>query len=119
MNEFISDLSTKISPDQEDNVLSDIWRQYERIVINSLITSFGLDFLVQDQHGGDVDTVRSVRDGCYKNRENAAAYAARSQYDARAYHSDPRYVSKVRTARSAYQSDGSQTSNLHHRWQMQ
>lgn len=40
------------SYDAEANVYNSIFEQYERIVIQSLITSFGLDFLVSDQHGG-------------------------------------------------------------------
>ena len=106
MSEFVVELNNSVSPDPENNVFADIWKQYERVVLHSLITSFGLDFLVQDQHGGDVDTVRGVREGVYKNPANAAAYEARGEYDPHAYHSDPRYVSKVRTARAAYQADG-------------
>lgn len=106
MSKFINELNSSVSPDPENNVFTDIWQQYERVVLHSLITSFGLDFLVHDQHGGDVDTVRGVREGVYKNPANAAAYKARGEYDAHAYHSDPRYVSKVRTAREAYRSDG-------------
>lgn len=36
------------SYDAEANVYNSIFEQYERIVIQSLITSFGLDFLVSD-----------------------------------------------------------------------
>lgn len=106
MSKFIRELNSSVSPDPENNVFADIWQQYERVVLHSLITSFGLDFLVHDQYGGDVDTVRGVREGVYKNPDNAAAYTARGEYDAHAYHSDPRYVSKVRTARDAYRADG-------------
>ena len=106
MSEFIVELNNSVSPDPENNVFADIWKQYERVVLHSLITSFGLDFLVHDQHGGDVDTVISVRQGMYKNPDNAAAYEARGEYDSHAYHSDPRYVSKVRAARGAYQAEG-------------
>ena len=102
MSEFINELNNSVSPDPENNVFADIWKQYERVVLHSLITSFGLDFLVRDQHGGDVDTVRGVREGIYKNPDNAAAYEARGAYDAHAYHADKRYVSKVKSAKEAY-----------------
>lgn len=82
-------------------------------MLHSLITSFGLDFLVHDQHGGDVDTVRGVREGVYKNPDNAAAYEARGAYDSVAYHTDPRYVSKVRTARAAYNADGTTVADAY------
>ena len=60
----------------ETNVYNSIFEQYEHVVIQSLITSFGLDFLVRDQHGGDVDTVHNVRQigkdeqMKYKNKHN-------------------------------------------------
>lgn len=106
MNEFLIELNNSVSPNPENNIFSDIWKQYEHVVLHSLITSFGLDFLVHDQHGGDVDTVIAVRQGMYKNPDNASAYAARGEYDSHAYHSDPRYVSKVRTAREEYRANG-------------
>ena len=113
MSEFIKNLNKSVSPDPENNVFADIWKQYERVVLHSLITSFGLDFLVHDQHGGDVDTVRGVREGIYKNPDNAVAYAARGDYDSIAYHTDPRYVSKVRTARAAYNADGTTVADAY------
>ena len=61
-NEFLSALTKTDNPNPEGNVFSGIWSSYERVILHSLITSFGLDFLVQDQPGGDVDTIRSVRD---------------------------------------------------------
>ncbi|MFR2768279.1 MAG: hypothetical protein ACLTAI_08320 [Thomasclavelia sp.] len=38
-----------------------IWKEYESVILQKdLVTSFGLDFIVQDRHGGDVDTVHNV-----------------------------------------------------------
>lgn len=76
----------------ERNAYSCIFQQYEKVIIDSLITSFGLDFLIQDQHGGDVDTIHNVRKigqdelMGYKNSSNQAAYDNRPEYDARSYH---------------------------------
>ena len=49
--------------------------------LESLITSFGLDFLLmKDRHGGDVDTIHNVRQigqdeqMTYKNESNQKAY---------------------------------------------
>ena len=50
---FVAELNSDFSPDPEENVFSSIWNEYERVIIKSLITSFGLDFIVHDQHGGD------------------------------------------------------------------
>lgn len=49
------------------------------------MTSFGLDFLVHDQQGGDVDSIRSVRSAGFKSEEHRAAYEAREAYDTKAY----------------------------------
>ena len=67
--------------DPADNVFGNIWHSYESVVLHSLVTSFGLDFLVQDQHGGDVDSIRSVRSSGFKSDEHRVAYEARGVYD--------------------------------------
>ena len=55
-------------------VFSEMWKAYRGVVLHSIVTSFGLDFIVRDQHGGDVDTIHGVREtGQYKNARNAAA----------------------------------------------
>lgn len=104
MDGFISELNKDFSPKPEENVFTSIWNEYERVILQSLITSFGLDFLVQDQHGGDVDTIHNVREigkdpnMRYKNKKNAEAYANREQYDTRKYHQDKRYIEINRKA---------------------
>lgn len=86
--------------------------QYERVVVQSLITSFGLDFLVQDQHGGDVDTIHNVRNigkdpnMFYKNSANAANWDNRGQYNSAEYHSGPNYTNIKHEARKQWQSTG-------------
>ena len=57
----MTEINNGMIPDPEENVFFSIWNEYERVIIKSLITSFGLDFLVKDQHGGDVDTIHNVR----------------------------------------------------------
>ena len=57
---FVSGVATTAILD-ERNAYSSIFQQYEKVIIDSLITSFGLDFLIKDQHGGDVDTIHNVR----------------------------------------------------------
>ena len=60
--------------------------QIERVTVESLITSFGLDFLIADQHGGDVDTIHNVRKigidplMTYKNPSNKTDYDNRGEY---------------------------------------
>lgn len=83
------------------NNFNDIFKQYERVLVESLVTAFGLDAILQqhDQLGGDVDTIHNVRqigkDGSemqYKNAGNLAAYECRGDYDSHAYHSHPEYI---------------------------
>ncbi len=98
--------------DTETNVYNSIFEQYERVVIQSLITSFGLDFLVNDQHGGDVDTIHNVRligkdeKMKYKNKQNKETYNKRGEYNYGEYHSDPRFATKKSEARQEYNEHG-------------
>ena len=86
-----------------ETVFSEMWRAYRGIILHSIVTSFGLDFIVRDQHGGDVDTIHSVRETWqYKNARNAAAYEARGEYDRVAYHHNDAYDSIIRAARDSH-----------------
>lgn len=89
--------------------IKDLLKQYEGVLIKSLITSFGLDLLfIQDRHGGDVDTIHNVRaahngdtrfDG-YANKQNQINYDLNGNYDKKKsskYHSDPNYIAQNRT----------------------
>lgn len=97
---FVKQVGTDFVPDREENVYEGIFSQYEHVVIQSLITSFGLDFLVQDQYGGDVDTIHNVRqigkDGQmkYKSKKNEQAYYDAAEYDSYDYHHHDSYISK-------------------------
>lgn len=98
--------------DTETNVYNSIFEQYERVVIQSLITSFGLDFLVCDQHGGDVDTIHNVRhigkdeQMHYKNKKNEEAYNNKASYDGVAYHKGGNFQQKKHEAREQWQATG-------------
>lgn len=98
MSSFVAELNKGVLPEPEENVFSSIWNEYECVIMQSLITSFGLDFLVHDQYGGDVDTIHSVREigkdpnMTYKNAQNQADYISRGEYDTYEYHQDPRYI---------------------------
>lgn len=100
------------SYDAEANVYNSIFEQYERIVIQSLITSFGLDFLVSDQHGGDVDTIHNVRQigkdeqMHYKNKKNEETYNNKGNYDGVAYHKGGNFQQKKHEAREQWQATG-------------
>lgn len=69
--------------------------ELEKIVVNSLVTTFGLDFLFfKDKRGGDVDTVNNSRQGIYATDEAKDAYENRESYDSGTYHSGKRYIEK-------------------------
>lgn len=96
----------------EEDIHDSIFNEYERVVVQALITSFGLDALIQDQHGGDVDTVHNVRkigddpDMSYKDIHNAESYANRGEYDSPSYHSDSQFSSMKHNARERWQETG-------------
>ena len=88
---------------ENPTIFSEMWGEYRRIILHSIVTSFGLDFIVRDRYGGDVDTIHNVREtGEYKNAKNAVAYENRGQYDGIAYHHNDAYDSTVRAARDSH-----------------
>ena len=109
---FIEAIATSSNVDDADNLFTGIWASYEQVVLHSIITSFGLDFLVHDQRGGDVDTIHNVGESSipieerYKNASHQTAYENRGTYDTKAYHSDPRYREMTRSARLAFNEKG-------------
>lgn len=55
-------------------------KELEKTVVNSLTTSFGLDFLLfKDKAGGDVDTVHNVRSGIYATKQEQSIYIERTK----------------------------------------
>ena len=91
-NSFAIEVGKDFNPNPENNVFESLFKQYERVVFQSVITSFGLDLFIKDRAGGDVDTIHNVRKGVdYKNASNADAYEKRGDYNSNAYHSHPEY----------------------------
>ena len=87
----------------EETVFSQMWSAYRGVILHSIVTSFGLDFLVHDQHGGDVDTIKNVREsGQYRNPENALDYENRGKYNSVPYHHNEVYDQMVRDARESH-----------------
>ena len=46
MDDYINALHHGLRPDPENNVFNDIWGEYERVVLHSVVTTFGLDFII-------------------------------------------------------------------------
>lgn len=69
--------------------------ELEKTVVNSLVTSFGLDFLLfNDKLGGDVNTTHNVRGGVWATNTEKQRYNERGEYkDAKvAYHQHANYT---------------------------
>ncbi|MGG5510436.1 hypothetical protein QK342_15295 [Myroides odoratimimus] len=109
---FIKDIDNGCAPLKQENVYDSIFVEYERVVIQSLITSFGLDFLVSDQYGGDVDTINNVRQIDkdrklkYKSSKNEDTYNNKEVYDGAGYHNSGNFRSKKHNAREKWQETG-------------
>ncbi len=109
---YVANVKTGFYPDPNEPVMESIFQQYERVLVESIISSFGLDFLVHDQHGGDVDTVHNVRQigqdaqMTYKNSANQKAYQNRGQYNTKEYHSGTAFQSIKHEARDNYRRTG-------------
>ncbi len=113
---FVSQISSDVAPIED--CYDTIFSQYEEVVVQALVTSFGLDFLIQDRYGGDVDTVHNVRqigkdsEMTYKNQKNATDYASRGKYNSKEYHSKCRngektnYAKKKHDKRDEYHNNG-------------
>lgn len=100
---YVANVGISFAPDPTEPILESIFQQYERVIVESLITSFGLDFLVKDQRGGDVDTIHNVRQigqdekMTYKNVSNQRDHEQQGEYDrsvSNMYHHDIKYQSK-------------------------
>lgn len=47
MDEFLKEINTGLTQDETDNVFACIiWKEYERVLLHSIITTFGLDFII-------------------------------------------------------------------------
>ena len=85
-----------------ESIFSQMWNAYRSIILRSIVTSFGLDFIVRDQTGGDVDTIHNVREtGQFKSAQNEVNYQNRGEYNGIAYHHNDTYDSTIRMAKES------------------
>mgnify|MGYP000873436352 CR=1 FL=1 len=106
-------------PTPDEPIMNSILQQYERVLVESLITTFGLDVLIKDQYGGDVDTINNVREigkdpkMTYKSKQYRENYENRGKYDSAAYHSDSRYSKITNTARKEFDKNGTKITDTY------
>lgn len=109
---FVKDIEPNIYVSPNESAFEKLFKEYEQVIVRSIVTSFGLDMFIEDQHGGDVDTIHNVRQigkdpkMVYKNAANEKNYNEREAYDNVAYHKDERYASRVSAARSKFNETG-------------
>ena len=111
-NAFVLGVDKDYYHDPDKSVLDNLIEQYQRVIFSSIVTSFGLDMFIKDQHGGDVDTINTVRDGVeYKNQDNKSEYENREPYDYYEYHDgDENYRNTKHEERASARESGTGTT---------
>lgn len=99
---FVSGIDSNLIVNDKKETKKSIFKEYERVIIDSLLQTFGLDFIILDQYGGDVDTIHNLEQVgdnsrmSVKNSEIRHKYEARGEYDSHKYHSDKQYIARNR-----------------------
>lgn len=112
-DDFVQQLDNVVARNSEETLFA----QYERVIMQSIITSFGLDFFVETQYGGDVDTVHNVRqigtdsEMKYKNSRNESAWNSKPAYDSASYHSGNNFKRTKFKTKTAYRNGQSLTDD--------
>lgn len=79
-------------------------KELEKTVVLSLVTSFGLDFLLfKDKKGGDIDTVHNARQGIYATEQERQRFESQQKYDSHQYHSHKNYIEHGRNDKAMHQ----------------
>lgn len=83
----------------------DFTAELHKTMVHSLVTTFGLDFLLfEDKKGGDVDTIHNVRQGIWATEEARQAYNSRGAYDGHEYHQHKDYIARGQSDKKKQQS---------------
>ena len=78
--------------------------ELHQTMVQSLTTTFGLDFLlIKDKTGGDVDTIHNARQGIYATEKEQQAYANKGDYNSHEYHTHKDYIAKGRADKQSQQ----------------
>ena len=93
------------------NLFTTLVNSYEKIIMESILVSFGLDIFIKDQHGGDVDTIHNVREidkdpeMTYKSQKNKEIYVATPKYDSKIHGTEVRNDKAFITTRNNYKKE--------------
>lgn len=100
--QFVSEIDSNLIVNNKKETKKSIFKEYERVILDSLLQTFGLDFIILDQYGGDVDTIHNLEQVgdnsrmSIKNSEIRLKYESRGEYDSHKYHSDKQYIARNR-----------------------
>ena len=115
-NNYASAIKPDFYTNPNESVFGSLFKEYERVIFRSLITTFCLDLFIKDQYGGDVDTIHNVRQigeenpMTYKIFTNANAYADHGDYSHKNVEGKESNFQKIKhKARERYGEDNSQT----------
>ena len=115
MAAFAVQLNENFGLSDSNSVHKSLFEQYEKTIVNSLITAFGLDIFINDRLGGDVDTIHNVRQVgkggmTYKNAQNKEAWQNNPAYSRDVHdslHRDAMNFNKTKhDAREQFQATG-------------
>ena len=115
MTAFVSQINDNFGLSGTDSLHKSLFEQYEKTIVNSLITAFGLDIFINDRLGGDVDTIHNVRqvgkgEMTYKNVQNREAWQNNPAYSRGVHdslHRDAMNFNKTKhDAREKFQATG-------------
>ena len=115
-NGFVGNIEYNFYVSINENAFEKLFREYERVIFRSIITSFGLDLFIKDRYGGDVDTIINVRkidtdsQLSYKNQANAIDYDSRGNYTHKGVEgTGTKFQEKKHEAKKHYDEDNSNT----------
>ena len=93
------------------NLFTTLLSSYEKIIMESILVSFGLDIFINDQHGGDVDTIHNVREigrdpeMSYKSPKNKETYEATPKYNSNIHGAEVRKDKVFITTKKNYKKE--------------
>ncbi|QUN06912.1 hypothetical protein KDN34_05560 [Shewanella yunxiaonensis] len=78
-------------------------KELEKTVVQSLTTTFGLDFLLfEDKIGGDVDTINNVRNGVHATDAERNKFQQKEEYNSTPYHQHKDYIQTGRSDKESH-----------------
>ena len=110
--QFIEKLDANIFVSDDKETKKSLFQEYERVILDSLLQTFGLDFIIQDQYGGDVDTIHNLEqvgknpEMRIKNADTRVNYENRGEYNSHTYHSHESYTKGNRKIKKTRKESG-------------